>query len=114
MPALGEVGVIDVGGQPHQHPVRYHAHERGVAHDEPVAGLAGGRREILRPLLVERLVAPGRSRPAGSSTGVDTTGPRHALSCTDPEKEGSRPGMRLLMDHLQSLDRDMRVELCGR
>ena len=71
--ALDEVGVIDVGGQPHQHAVRHDAHERRVAHDEPVAGPAGRRREILRPLLVEWLV--GGPLPRREAHRVDTTGP---------------------------------------
>ena len=78
--------MIDVVGQSHHHPVRDDAHERRVAHDEPVAGPACRRREILRPLLVEWLVCRTAPDEGGNArTGVDTTGPRHALSCTDPE-----------------------------
>ena len=94
--ALGEIRVIHVRGQPHHHPVRHDADERRVPDDEPVTGVAGGRREILRPLLVERLGGRGSDHGdvgrGGGSHRVETTGPRHALSCTDPECEGSARG----------------------
>ena len=35
------------------------------------------------------------------------------LSCAEPTSAGLRPGMRLLMNHLQPLDRHVCVELCG-
>ena len=51
--------------------------------------------------------------------GNDAVGQVRALARAGPElhgadEPGSRPGMRLLMNHLQPLDRDMRVELSGR